>query len=80
MIASSIGSDHQVTARLSTPVIAIADSPVIPILVASQRRREMLWLQTSRWVPVSSSRAISGAPQNAPITGGTAYSITWPTM
>ena len=34
----------------------------------------MLWVQTSRWVPASSSRAISGAPQNAPMTGGAAYS------
>jgi hypothetical protein len=78
--ASSIGLDHQVTARLSSPVIAIADRPANPTLVASQRRRPMLWLQASRCVPVSSSRATSGAPQNAPITGGTAYSNACPMM
>jgi hypothetical protein len=32
--------------------------------------RVTLWFHTSRWVPASSSRAISGAPQNSPISAG----------
>ena len=46
--------------------------------MASQRARVMLWFQTSRWVPASSSRAIKGAPQNAPMMGGAAYMIATP--
>ena len=50
-----------------------APTPVTPSLVASHRVRVMLWVQTSRCVPASSSRAIIGAPQNTPTTAGTAY-------
>jgi hypothetical protein len=48
----------------------MAARPVNAILPISQRRRVTLWFHTSRWVPSSSSRAISGAPQNAPMTTG----------
>jgi len=36
-------------------------------LTVSHRVRVMLWFQVSRKVPVSSSRAISGAPQKTPV-------------
>ena len=45
-----------------------------PSLIASQRVRVTLWVQASRCVPFSNSRVISGAPQNAPISAGTATS------
>ena len=39
-------------------------------LTVSQRVRVTLWFQASWWVPVSSSRPISGAPQKMPIRAG----------
>ena len=68
--ALSIGSDHQSTARLPSPATATAARPTSPSLTASQRVRVTLWFQTSRCVPASSSRAISGAPQKIPIRAG----------
>ncbi len=44
--------------------------PSIAILTISQRLRLTLWLQASLSVPVSTSLATSGAPQNAPISAG----------
>jgi hypothetical protein len=70
--AVSIGADHHVATRLRTAAASIAASVPRPSLVASQRVRVMLWVQASRWVPVSSSRATSGAPQNTPTTAGSA--------
>ena len=71
--APSSGCDHQVTARVSTPTATAAASAVTPSLMASHRVRVTDWVQASRWVPASSSRATSGAPQNTPmITGATA--------
>ena len=58
------------TARLSSPTATAAASAVTPSLVASQRVRVTDWFQASRWVPVSSSRATSGAPQKMPMTAG----------
>jgi hypothetical protein len=43
-----------------------------PSFAASQRVRLTLWVQASRWVPASTSRATSGAPQNTPSTAGRA--------
>ena len=40
-------------------------------LTASHRVRGTVWLQASRQVPNSSSRAISGAPTRTPISPGT---------
>jgi len=47
----------------------------IPALTASQRVRLTLCVQARRWVPASSSRATSGAPQKTPIAAGTASRI-----
>jgi hypothetical protein len=65
-----MGLAHQVTARLPSPAAVVAARAVRPSLTASQRVRVMLWFHTSRWVPASSSRAISGAPQKIPMSAG----------
>jgi hypothetical protein len=74
-----MGLDHQPTARLSSPVAAIAIAPQTRSLVTSHRVRLTVWFQTSLWVPAASSEEISGAPQNAPISGGTTRTATHPT-
>src|SRR5450755_41661 len=65
--------------RLSSPAVAMAASPIRPSLTASQRVRVTLWLQVSRRVPASSSRATSGAPQNRPMPAGAPYTTAMPT-
>ncbi len=65
-----MGLAHQPSIRLSTPAAARLARPRTVSLMASQRSRVTLWFQASRNVPLSSSRAISGAPQNRPITAG----------
>ena len=57
---------------------AIAARPVSPTFVASQRDRVTVWLHTSRWVPASSSRATSGAPQKTPMIPGRASTAAEP--
>ena len=54
----------------------MAARPVSPSLTASQRVRVMLWFHTSRCVPASSSRAISGAPQKSPMSAGRTSTTT----
>ena len=51
-----------------TPVTTTASSSS---LLTAQRTRPHPWVQANRNVPVSSSRASSGAPRNAPSTTGT---------
>ena len=68
--ALSSGLDHQSTARLPSPAAVTAARATRPSLTASQRVRVTLWFHTSRCVPASSSRAISGAPQKSPIRAG----------
>ncbi len=71
MVAAwSMGLAHQPRMRLNNPAAAMLAKPTTLSLTASQRSRVTLWFQASRNVPVSSSRAISGAPQNRPITAG----------
>ncbi len=50
-------------------VTATASGTSLPSV---QRSRPMPWVQAYRKVPVSSSRASTGAPANAPISAGTA--------
>ena len=40
----------------------------------------MLWIQASRNVPVSNSRATSGAPQKTPMTAGARMTAAIPSM
>jgi hypothetical protein len=53
-------------------------SATMPSRTANHRVRVMLWFHTRRCVPVSSSRATSGAPQNTPTTTGSANSTALP--
>jgi hypothetical protein len=48
----------------------MAVRPTTVSLTASHRVRVTDWFQARSEVPVSSSRAISGAPQNRPMTAG----------
>ncbi|WP_348638608.1 hypothetical protein [Actinomadura madurae] len=73
--ALSSGSDHQFAARAVSPAAAMAARPTTPSFTASQRDRVTLWFQTSRCVPLSSSRVISGAPQKSPMRAGTIITI-----
>ncbi|MFD0467110.1 hypothetical protein ACFQ0B_01380 [Nonomuraea thailandensis] len=63
--ARSSAAAHQLTARPHSPPATAAATPMSASLTASQRVRVMLWLHTSRCVPDSSSRVISGAPRRA---------------
>jgi hypothetical protein len=56
--------------RLRPSVTAIAARAPTVSLTASHRVRVTDWFQARAEVPVSSSRAISGAPQNRPMTAG----------
>ena len=67
----SMGLNHHETIRLIAPPTTALASPTRPSLTASQRRRLTLCVQARRKVPVSSSRATSGAPQNIPMSTGT---------
>ena len=53
-----------------TPPQTAAAGSTQPILAASQRLRVTDCTQANRVVPVSSSVAISGAPQNSPARAG----------
>jgi hypothetical protein len=70
----SSGPAHHVSRRLSTPAVTSAARATPASLTASQRVRVTDWFQASWWVPVSSSPAISGAPQKMPISAGAAIS------
>ena len=67
----SMGLNHHVTIRLRSPATAALARPTSPSLTSNQRIRLTLWVQAKRNVPVSSSRAMSGAPQNMPMSTGT---------
>ena len=58
----------------------MAARPVSASLTASHRVRVMLWVQASRNVPASNSRAISGAPQKMPMTAGARTMPAMPSM
>jgi len=56
--------DHHVTAKLNSPADSMLAVPTTPSFTSIQRERVTLWVHASRKEPVSSSRAMSGAPQN----------------
>ncbi len=66
------GPDHQVTRAETAPARTAAASSSHPVLTTSQRRLVMLCVQANWFVPVSSSCATIGAPQNSPGSSGTA--------
>ena len=51
-------------------------APTSPNFTSAQWVRLMPWVQTNRWVPCSTSRATSGAPQNMPTSIGRMSSST----
>src|ERR1700730_1577098 len=66
------GPIHQVTRADTAPARMAAASSSHPALTASQRGLVMLCVQANWFVPVSSSCATAGAPQNSPGSSGTA--------
>ena len=78
LMARPMGSAHQAYMRLSASVTAMAARPVSASLTVSHRVRVMPWVQTSANVRVSSSRAISGAPQKMPMIAGATTMTTRP--
>ena len=64
--------DHQLTRRLRSPAMAALATAPRPSFTASQRVRVTPWVHARRKVPVSNSLEMSGAPQNMPMTKGTA--------
>ena len=79
LMARPMGSAHQAYMRLSASVTAIAARPVSASLTVSHRVRVMLRVQANANVRVSSSRAISGAPQKMPMITGATIMTTRPT-
>ena len=73
-VGAFTGLDHQVTRAETTPPQTAAASSTQPALTVSQRPRVMLCVQANWLVPVSSSGATSGAPQNTPSRHGTTTS------
>src|ERR1700691_937760 len=71
-VSALSGPDHQVTRAETAPARTAAPSSSHPALTASQRRLVMLCVQANWFVPVSSSLATAGAPQNSPGSSGTA--------
>ena len=71
-VSALSGPDHQVTRAETAPARTAAASSSQAARTASQRRRVMLCVQANWFVPVSSSCATIGAPQNSPGSSGTA--------
>ena len=71
--ARSIGPAHQDSSSPAIPAKSIAAPPPMAILTSSHLVRVTDWFHVSRYVPASSSLAIIGAPQNAPMTRGVRY-------
>src|SRR6202453_517150 len=71
-VSALSGPDHQVTTAETAPASTAAPSSSHPVLTASQRSLVMLCVQANWCVPVSSSCATIGAPQNSPGSSGTA--------
>jgi hypothetical protein len=71
--AASTGAAHHQTSALASPAIAMAVRPVSASLTSVHRVLVTDWFHASRNVPASSSREISGAPQNAPVAAGNRY-------
>jgi len=63
---------YQEYSTLNAPAAAATATANSTSLPSVQRSRPMPWVQANRKVPVSSSRASTGAPANAPISAGAA--------
>src|ERR1700722_10049827 len=69
--AAENGRRYQENSTLNAAAAAATATPSVTSLPSVQRHRPKPWVQANRKVPVSISRASTGAPANAPITGGT---------
>jgi len=58
--------------RLRSPAMAALATAPRPSFTASQRVRVTPWVHARRKVPASNSLEMSGAPQNMPMSKGTA--------
>ena len=70
-MSRSIGVRYQVITAVIAAPRTISPPVTRTSLTVSHRARVTVWLQASRQVPYSSSRAISGAPTRTPISPGT---------
>ena len=61
--------------RLNNPATTIALTPTTASRITNQRVRVTLCVHASRKVPVSSSRATNGGPQNIPRIAGSTSAI-----
>src|SRR5260370_22686753 len=68
------GWKYQENSMLKAPAAAVTVTASGTSLASVQRHRPKPWVQAYRKVPVSSSRASTGAPTNAPISAGTTCS------
>ena len=66
-----MGARYQVITAVIAAPRTMRPPVTMASLTASHRARGTDWLQASRQVPYSSSRAISGAPTRTPISPGT---------
>jgi hypothetical protein len=69
-VSRSIGARYQVISAVIAAPKTTSPPVTRPSLTFSHRARETVWLQASRQVPYSSSRAISGPPTRTPISPG----------
>ena len=63
---------YQENSTLNAPAAAATATASSTSLPSVQRHRPMPWVQAYRKLPVSISRASTGAPANAPISAGAA--------
>src|SRR5690242_13883663 len=64
--AAKNGLAYQENSTVNAPAAAATTTASNTSLPIAQRDRPMPWVQANRKVPVSSSRASTGAPANAP--------------
>ena len=67
------GWKNQVNTWLNAQVTAVIATASSVSLATVQRTRPKPWVQAYRKVPVSSSRASTGAPAKAPISAGARF-------
>src|SRR5580693_3009004 len=75
-MVAAIAGKYQENRTLNAPAAAARMTASGTILARVQRARPKPWVQAYRKVPVSSSRASTGAREKAPISAGTTCSKT----
>lgn len=67
-----MGAHHQATRAATAVEASRVNRAARPKRAANQRRGPTPWVRAGLIVPVSSSRPMSGAPQNTPMRAGSA--------